>query len=244
MKPLIIFISLGLVVILVAFVAIPWVTGAFFRATLPGGGASNVTRIEKSYKISLRYQVGDDEVVGSGVVRSRFVTLRDGSGPHAQVSSYAFADAIPMRLSDGRVLVALLTTTDEHRRSLGYLLTANCGLLPSVTDGTGALWLKSVAELDAECPLNPALLPNLLIFPSASSPEGAIYVPGDDNRYDVTFISGSLKATEAPPTTQIVSALPWVRQFTGRVPLANPQEAPRWVQQNGLSTTSLIWRNP
>lgn len=243
LKPVFIVIALGLATVIAVVVAVPWVMGEFARATILDGAASNVTIIEKSYEISLRYRVGGEEVAGSGVIRSLFETLTDGSGQHAQVSSYAFADAIPMHTSDGRVLVALLATTDEARRSLGYLLTENCGIAPSVADGTGASWLKSVAELDAECSVSPALLPILLMFPSPASPEGATYIAADDHRSDVTFVSGSLRTTEAPPTTQIVSALPWVRNFRGTVTLANAVEAPRWVRQIGLPATSFIWRS-
>jgi hypothetical protein len=211
-------------------------------ATAPGGSVTDIKRISKTFEVMLEFDVDGTRVSGSGVMRNWFRIARSGQGPSAGVGNDT-ADAIPMRLPNGDVLVATLTTPDESRRVLGYMLTESCGLPPSVADGSGEAWLEKVSEFGVECAIDPSLFPVLVLFPAPPRPDNAIYVDPAENSLGVRFVRGSISVAEgAAPTDQIRAVLPWLDSWHGILGLANEDDAPLWIQQLGIQLSDFIRR--
>jgi hypothetical protein len=211
-------------------------------ATAPGGSVTDIKRISKTFEVMLEFDVHGTRVSGSGVMRNWFRIARSGQGPSAGVGNDT-ADAIPMRLPNGDVLVATLTTPDESRRVLGYMLTESCGLPPSVADGSGEAWLEKVSAFDGECAIDPPLFPVLVLFPAPPGPDNAIYVDPAENSLGIRFVRGSIRVAEgAAPTDQIRAVPPWLDSWHGVLSFANEDDAPLWIRQLGIQPSDFIRR--
>jgi hypothetical protein len=211
-------------------------------ATVPGGSTPDIKRVTQDFEITLEFEVRGTNVSGSGIMRNAFGVYRTDRGLSVILASVT-ADAIPMRLPSGDILVATLKTPEERRQELGHILIESCGLEPASVGQTGEEWLQRIATFQGACPIDPSLLPILVLFPAPAKADNAIYVDPVQNALGVKFVGGSIKAgIDAPPTVQIAAVLPWLESRQRWLKLVNEREAPHRIRDLGIGPHYFIRR--
>lgn len=204
--------------------------------------------VQVTYKLSLDILVEGKPVQGRGVLRSRYSVIYPRySESYGQVSGFSAAEAIPIELPDGRVLVILLTTNDEQRPNLGHVLLASCQFGDPDTKEPKD-WLRKLNEFRGSCDLADTPVPSALVLPSRYHPSPAQFANLEAGTEGIRLVGGRVEYTNAEPTNgRLRSLLPWLwdmwQEVAAGYPLDNLDALPRWKRKYGFTWLSFIWGN-
>jgi hypothetical protein len=182
-------------------------------AGVHGGVATNQKTVTKRYRVDLTFQVAGEVVSGSGVFVGDFTAQTDPTKGirYAFFGRYVAAEAIPIQLPSGAVLVATILTANSGR-ALNSLFLASCGIPLSFDDGHGDKWLAEVESWSGNCNIDREYLPQMVLFDDKLIARGTVVDPLFDD--GIHFVEGSVSTTDEPIVRRIKGIFPWATSQT------------------------------